>query len=325
MVNRQIHVFLFVVLSGWSLPGISAPELAWPSEKQSLETIETYLSAVWSDGTRIVGVAGGRNTVLDFAFKPDAATRDLVFGKMTDQVRKPLFDKGQVVDWRGIIDDASTGTAKLLLLGGDFSIGEVDPVGLREIQRRSVPWDLVKPAADSRGEPTAPETAAMRALIKKRWLVTEEPRVVGITPVPAAWQGKKKDARRFFVATRVRDFPLLELSCRTDEASACVVDRACNLEGAVGLAPESIRGVATSAGSRTLVLGDAVGHRLLFFRYDSCFHVQRTKGEVPLPRKMRRLVNFFVDRDERLYLLADGKDDYLNASLYFWSKNAWLP
>ncbi len=111
------------------------------------------------------------------------------------------------------------------------------------------------------------------------------------------------------------------MECETEDPSACVITRQCNLEGEKPAA-NAIAGVAISVAKRLIIIGDAKGHRLLGYNWHSCFDARQSQTWT-IPGQMRSLGNVAIDSDETLWLAMQVPDYYLNASAFAWQKGAW--
>lgn len=326
-------------------------ELPFPPEAHSLETLERSVTAVYAGADRLLVLPFRKNFGLFVPFRAaelhaksasasahakgqvsSPITRASVFGQLTDGQRLPILaDQDLAPDWRGVDEILPEATdahlhpaAKLLLVGGeDFMLVEADASTLKEITRRVVPRDLIKPARDPRGEPTAPVIASLRRSFSKAWGATPGIRVAGLARIPISWK-LGHDKRRYLAALRVPKYPLVMVECDLVEPSSCLIARHCNLEGAADLEPISISGIGLSQqdGKRLAVIGDARQHRLHIFNFQSCYHVPRI-ATLKLPARLRPPTNIHVDQSNGLWITTRRPDDYLNASLYFWPRDAW--
>lgn len=306
-----------------NVPPAKAPELALAPEERTLETLSRGLAAVGVAAGQFVALSsesGAERQAIVGTFDPSGKTRVATFGKLTDQTRREIFKDGEVpyqLDWRAV--DLTT-TRPLFLDGESLTLHEADPKTFASIMRRSIPWDLAKPPRDTGGEPTTPETELLRGQFKAAFRATLGVKAAGMAPVPPSWGSAKK--RNYLMALRVKGFPLALVECDPDESSSCILTRHCRVEGAGDLAPEAIAGVGVRAKDRVVVLGDAKGHRLVYFKFHSCLHVSR-RGERGIPGEIKDLSNVMVDADARLWLTTKRPDDYQNASLFYWPAGAW--
>ena len=292
--------------------------LSAPTEATSLETASLAVTGLGVFPSRLL-VLPARNPglIFDLAFHAGKTTRLESFGPLVSQQRLNVVQ--DPADWDLVGADLSGGRI-LLFEAITSSMIEADPSTGKETFRRSVPWDLIKPPADRGGEATHPETAALRQAFKRAWLATSGLRISGMARMPAAWHAGAQV--NYLLATRIAGFPLVQMACNEAEPSSCMIVRKCNLEGAQDLQPSDITGIGVVASQRLVVVGERQTKRLASFKFSSCFHLPRVATYV-LPAQLKTLTNLTIDAEERLWLTTARPDDYLNASVYFWSKGAW--
>ena len=319
-----------LVLVAWAsltaaASGVPAPpsgrtvrELAAPTEATSLETATLAVTGLGVFNSRLL-ILPSRNpgVVIDASFQAGKTTRLETFGPLSSQQRRTVAK--DPADWDLVGADLLA--SRLLLLEGITStLIEAEPNSGKELLRRTVPWDLIKPPADRGGEATQPETAALRQAFKRAWLATTGLHIVGMARMPAAWQPGTKV--HYLLATRVKGFPLVQMGCDAAEPSSCMIERQCHLEGAGDLQTDDITGLGIVAAERLVIVGERRQKRLASFHYTSCYHVPRV-ATYALPAQLKTLTNVTVDASGRLWLTTAQPDDYLNASVYFWSKGTW--
>lgn len=299
-------------------------ELAFPAERASLETITRAASVVGRFDGQVIVLSDDKSFAVVAAFDEAGASREAVFGKLTDQARRPLGKSvGPEPAWRAV---DVVGNKALLFDGAALSFVEVDSETLAEVGHRSVPWDQLRPPRDRGGEAPGWETAALRARFQKALQATPGAKVAGLARIPAAWRGKGASGRGYFATTRIKGFPLLELECGNEESpSACFLSRACNVENFGDIVSDDIVGAGTleRGGERLVLIGDASRRRIVGLDYKSCFHVPRSKREWIVPAKVKSLTTFAVDAGGILWVGSHLPDDYLNASVYFWAPGSW--
>lgn len=317
--------FLAAVLLGAALLR-AAPsavrELDFPSERASLETLQRSIAAAGRFGERVLALSPGKAVASVTPFVAAGQTREAVFGKVSDSERHEIFKTDPFgIDWRAV---DIVGNKALLFDGRGMAFVEADAETLAEVARRSVPWDMARPPRDRGGEATGWETKAFRERLARAVQATAGVKVVGLARFPEGWRGK---GRGYFAVTRIKGFPLLEMECSEAEESpsACVVARACNVDGLADVRLDDIVGAAAIEyhGQRLILLGDASRKAIVSLKYESCLHVVRSKTEWLLPARLKEVTNFSVDEAGRLWVSTAAPDDYLNASLYFWDKDAW--
>mgnify|MGYP005663161293 FL=1 len=139
----------------------------------------------------------------------------------------------------------------------------------------------------------------------------------------AMWK-KQKTKRQFIVATHIKKFPILQMSCSLEKPSSCQIERKCNTSFPKGFDRASIRGIIYSKAANEFLIGDTKSHRILRFSAGSCWRFSY-KGSIELPKKIEGLNNIFLDEDENLWVATNKPDNYYNASVYFWKPEQWSP
>lgn len=313
-----------LVIAGSASAGTgSVKNLEMPPPERSLETVHRTVTAVGTselkDGVqRVVVMPDKQNFLIETSYKPKGTTRAESFGTLLDSRRQSVPAGNLPPDWRAVV---FAGARIHLFDGAWLTFVEVDGASFKELTRRTLAWDLIRPPRDRGGEATPGETGELRASFKRRYLSTLGLKITGLARIPAAWEGGK--GVRYLAATRIKGFPLLLLECQADELAQCMVARQCYLEGAKDLEPGAVSGIAVSAERKLVLIGDAKQRRLVAFRYQSCYHVPATGAVWELPAKLKGLTNLHVDAQDGLWVTTDGPDDYTAASLYNWPAAAW--
>ena len=298
--------------------GAEVKNLSEPPEKQSLESIAPHLSGLFVGKDALLLIPDAQSFFVTAPFRSDATSRIQMFGDLDSQSRRYLPPGTDGVD----LVAADWDKDRILLFDGTAAtVHEIATTDFKEVTKRSMPWDLIKPPADRGGEATRVETAGFRSRFKIQWLKTLGRKLVGVVPLPLPLSKGRHHV--YLAATRVAGFPLVEITCGDDEAlSACMITRHCSLDGAKELTPSSIAGIGFSEARRMVLIGDARRQMLVGFRYDSCLQVAKVK-EYKLPAKLKTVSNLFVDQKDRLWVTTRSPDDYRNANVFFWPPAAW--
>lgn len=302
---------------------IPTRELENPTEARSLLTLTRSVAAVGVESGRILMLSqepGTERVAVASPYFAKGATREQVFGKLTDQTRFEIIPSTvmEAPNWRGVDVSAAK---PLFLDGAAMTLHEVDPKTLKSIMQRSIPWDLIMPPRDRGGEGTKHEIATLRTAFKRAFLGTMPVKAVGMTKIPKSW-GSGGKRQPYLMVMRVKGFPLVQIECEEDERSQCMVTRACLLEGASDLLPAAVTGIGVLPKDRLIVIGDRSRHRLLGFKFDSCLSVKRVRDWV-LPSKIKAMSNLTIDSDGTLFVSTQMPDDYLNANLFTWLSGSW--
>jgi hypothetical protein len=291
-------------------------ELPFPEGRASVETAERTVQGVARAADSVFIFPKSPALVLRAPFAVDGKDREARFGKLEAQERLTVSHVDGAA-WRGL--DRIEGRY-VLFDGGRLAVVELDEKTFKTIVERSIPWDLIRPPADRGGEATRSETAEAQAAFKRRFLAAPSPKLAGIARVPDSWKiaRSKGMGNVYLAATRIEGFPLVQLECRADEASQCMVARFCKLGTPLGIPPEAVAGIGLDEKRRLVVFGDTTVHGFVAYEWRSCFHSPRAKSAWRLPGKVKSLAGFSVDADGRLWVASDVADDYLNASVYVW-------
>jgi hypothetical protein len=320
MVGHLVAALLSCGGAFFEVRGEDSPrELPFPSEAQSTDALSRSVAALHQKDGKLMALPEGKGFVMVSPFDPKGASREKVFAPLVNMERFAFGKEDTPVpDWRGL---DQVPDRQLFFDGRDLAWIESDPKTMSEILRRSIPWDMIRPPRDSRGEPTSVETKALRSKLKKIWSQTLGLKVSGIARIPESWvKSGKKTA--YILASRLKDFPLMLMECDAKEPSLCQVSRQCYLEGASQLDPAAVSGVAVSTKNKMIFIGDSKNHMIHGFKFSSCYHVPRVTRKV-LPRQLKTINNLFIDSDDRLWVSTSSPDDYLNASIYFWPQGVW--
>jgi hypothetical protein len=293
-------------------------ELPFPEEGASVETVERNVSGVARAVDSVFIFPKNPALLLRASFAVDGKDREARFGKLEAQERLAVSGVDGA-SWRGL--DRVEGRF-VLFDGGRLSVVELDEKSFKTIVERSIPWDLIRPPADRGGEATRSEIAEAQAAFKRRLLAAPPPKLAGIARVPDSWKIAKSKGMGnvYLAATRIEGFPLLQLECRSDEASQCLIARFCKLGTPLGIPPEGVAGIGLDEKRRLVVFGDTTQHGFVAYEWRSCYHLPRAKAAWRLPGKVKSLAGFSIDADGRLWVASDAADDYLNASVYLWDR-----
>jgi hypothetical protein len=139
--------------------------------------------------------------------------------------------------------------------------------------------------------------------------------------LPPTWDGQK-DRVHLLTLTALNDFPVMRIECGLGGDGPCLAARQCFVENMPQLLPLARRGLAVDVSRREILIGDSLKHRIMRFKYHSCFHISYL-GELKLPPKLKEITNLFVDVEDRLWVSTKQADDYHNATIYFWDKTSW--
>lgn len=293
-------------------------QLAFEALSYSQLSPQAGVTGLLVEKERLVSVFGGDPSAFVAAFR----LGDKKFlADMTFEIppgERITFDKRVPSGhWRGLIP---VGKERLLFLdGAGGSLMAVEGKAMKFLSHRQIIVDLIRPAGDSRGEPTARETAAMRKRFTKHFLAAQGSGLVftGIVPLPRKWGNK--DGAKFLLATRVTGFPVVTMRCNENDVTQCQLERACDLGGWRPKDAVDVAGLAYSEKSDEILIADRRDHSLRVFQASSCAH-SPYRGDLRLPEKLKSPTNIAVDDDGRLWVTTERPDDYRNGSVFMWEK-----
>lgn len=296
--------------------GVVPVYLPEPSQGQTLEVLSRGALGVLKTDQQVIVLpkAALFGTVTTFA--PQGKNRDQVFGTLLTFGKPVLMSENDKDRWTNLFEIDQNYVA---FDRQGFSWTVLDPK-FKEILRRSIPRDLIRPPRDRGGEPTKPEIQSFRQAFNKEWNQTIPYKSSGIASAFSKATGTTA-ARSYFVALSLPKFPLALMECQKDEPSQCSLTRECYLEGA--RIPAAARaGVAVSEKRGLMIFGNRQEGTLLGYTFHSCFHSVHSHTWV-LPKPLKRLTNLMIDAEERLWVTTEEPDDFHNASVYYWPKESW--
>ncbi len=291
--------------------------LNFPDSDSSIITLEPSIAGMTRFKDRLFLFVSSKSLFITTPFNKEGKTREERFGKLTDSARKTF--KGNFQGHAGV----AMSDRVLVLDGVNLALGELDGVSAAELAWRSFPWDVIKPPRDRGGEGTTPEIREFRRKFRLHLELVEQPRFLGITPLPADWHQEPEDNKsHFIVTTKAKEAFLGIMSCTKSDISSCALTRGCYVEGGRTVTPESIAGVAISPKRKLIFVGDRIQNQLRSFRFHSCFHITEEKT-ITLPPQILGLSNIFIDEDDQLWVTTERPDNYNNSSVFFWKNDQW--
>lgn len=307
------------------------PNLEWDAALAQL-AVTPGVGAVAFDGSKVITVDRNADRYLLASFTPIGPT-DKQAAK--DPKADPKVDDGPFGDSESrpfTADVAGTRrfmgvvpfvrSTLLFLESTDSRIVAVESASGFFVSQRAIVLDKLKPARDSRGEPTNLETATFRQHFMKAFGHINDGtiKLSGLAALPPAWHDG--DAHQFLVASRIPGYMLMTMHCLEAELSQCRIVRGCFAEGIGSILPDSVTGVAVSAERRLVLVGDRHRAQLIVFRFESCHNIVKV-GEIPLPIQLKELGNVMIDSDDRLWVSTLLPDDYRNANVFVWDSKHW--
>ena len=326
----------------------SGKRLRFPSIEDTVRTLRQDIVAFAPTDSALLSLPERSRKLLRGVYNYTGKDRSERFGSLESGQYLPIVETTGDRTWRGLLQEED----KVLLLSGEESkiyYGRQSVTKRQNMKQRpdgdrslilehvkSINLKAVRPAADNRGEPSALETDRTRKALSYRFLKDGPIRFTGIAPWPTNWSkdiiGRSQGSEKLYaLAGAMQGFELSILQCpaaeqnplsaktsRPSPSEPCDVVRQCFIEGASKDLYKGISGVAISPKRRLIILGDSLNHRLLFVRYDSCFHMPVIRT-VALPAELKLLTNVAIDVEDNLWVATAKADDYYNASLFRWS------
>ncbi len=295
----------------------ASPELPFPERGQALEAVESSLQNLVRFNAELILLPMATSSIIRTPFTPEVKDAERVFGTLLDSKRVEMPPELTRARWVGAFK-----TAKNILLFDGSELGQVslelEKWGM--VTRRSLVFDLIRPAPDRGGEATSMETEALRKIFLRQFTKLPNPEVMGVAPVPKGWW--RSSGHAFMALTRAQSFPLTLIECSKDDISQCQMTRACSATGFVEARAEHRRGIGISEKHKLLVVGDAETNELIFYKFSACNSIRRM-GSLRLPAKLKKLAGVSVDVEDNLWITTEAMDDYLNASAYYWPEKSW--
>ena len=188
------------------------------------------------------------------------------------------------------------------------------------VNYESIIIDHLKPAADSRGEPTRVEIANLRSRMSKQG---KSLKIVGVSWGPDL----DGDDSQFVVATNLPGFKVTTMMCSRGRLGFCRFMRRCLISDGRGqsISSEYLGGIAYKSynkNSRVLLLGDRQYNRIFVYSYHSCYHVRQV-AVIDLPENLGKLRELYIDGNDNLWVSTQKPDLLNHSSLYMWPKKCW--
>lgn len=323
------HFWKFLIVAGilYEFPLIAQGkirQLDFDKIDHAQISVEREIYGVYRDGNRIWLLPKFGGFLIESHYNPSGIDSEEAFymkGRDTAKSeRHHLPDNISDSFWRGIfrIDD------KLVILDSfrqrfiSFS-----PENKTWGPVRDLVLDLLKPAADSRGQAPLRETQEYQARFRKTYSkIKGQAEVFTDTAIiPEGWRSSFAGSQVLLVS-RLPGFSLIGLKCDLSGMGYCQFQRGCFIETSSSIDPESLSGIAISKKRRQILIGDYRKQQIYLFRYDSCFHIEHV-GALKLPPQLNALTAIDIDADDNLWISTEEPDPYLNASIYRWKPDAW--
>ena len=182
--------------------------------------------------------------------------------------------------------------------------------------------DRLKPARDSRGEPTNRETATLRSVFIKQYKSLDRNRLhyFSLIPLPKTWLSENS---HYLLQTDIPGFEVLKVQCQNKDGFRCIALRKCFVYGAKQSLLAGYRSMAVWEKKNLLLFAHPEKRRIDFFQYESCFHIAKISKTLFIENKIQDPTAIFIDKKEGLWLGTKGPDNFENASIYRWPAKIW--
>ncbi|MEZ4741376.1 MAG: hypothetical protein R3B45_02850 [Bdellovibrionota bacterium] len=292
--------------------------LIFPQKNHSIETLHPSILSLYVDKNNIYMVPKNQKYIIQTPFNSEGVDRLQKFGALTASQRISMDKRMQKYPWHGIY---KTEQDFLLIINGkELSIASLNKDRQLDTMR-DVIYDRPLPAADSRGEPPRLEITEAQSFIKKQIKKSNSIIISGIVKIPNSWK-TQKGKNLYFAATSIKKYPIIQLSCEQYDPANCKISRLCNTESKKSINFSTTVGIAVKEKTKEILLGDSKMHQINIFKYSSCFHI-RYLNSLKLPKKIKKISNIFVDSENNLWVSSLYKDDYFNASIFYWENGKW--
>ena len=322
-MDRQRRVVLWCNLALFLSCGMPAEakarqELPSRSALTSMETADSSIRGLLTAGKDIYLMPSNSQYVLKTQYdlkEKDPLKRFSDLGKTTRHKLPNIFRDGQFTGM-SILQN------KMLLLDGKMmNTATFDLATMELVSKHSIVYDLLRPPPDRGGEATKKETAELRTgFVKSMTKVLGNP-VNGMAELPKSWWPSKKPS--FLLLSAAASYPFLIMECTSDDLSRCMISRACFAKGVPAADQESLRGLAIHKTKKLVMVGNAKKHRVEFFKFSSCMNISKLYSR-KLPPRIKNISSVHLDADNSLWIASTKKDDYFNASVFFWAPKEWL-
>lgn len=283
---------------------------------------EPAVLAITFDKDSLVTLHDKRDYYFHTPFNKNAEEKTMAFTTKPYGIAKSQkFSTGKIIGkgrWVGRVHFQDRG---IFLIDGRFDLGVFDAKNT-PISKRSIILDLLRPAPDSRGEPTNLETSRFRAKLMRNYRTFKPKEIIitGVVPLPKTWHDK--DRSQYLVATKISDFTVMTMKCDQKDLGYCAIKRGCFISSRLRIDPRDVTGIAISEARRLLLLGDRKSNRILSYSFRSCFQIKQV-GVTYLPDELEEISNLLVDQNDRLWVSTKKKDSRLNSSVFAWESRDW--
>jgi hypothetical protein len=285
-----------------------------PEASDSYEMVERSPQALGFFDKYMILLLQNQSTVVQIPLASNDSKLARPERALTASKRLKISSSYRSTDWVAALSAAKH---RFLVDGENLAVTSVSE-SWEAIRGDGIIWDLLKPAADPRGEPPRWEIASVRAHVSKLIAGKTGRKLSGVVPMPRGWQGNREAS--FLMATNLQGHPIMTMDCDDDIGVTCKIVRTCNVQDA--LPSEDVRGIAAVPGKRVFVLGDGKRNALTLFNYTSCYHITRGPT-IFLPTSFKKLGSFGISATGELWVVTTAPDDFTNGSLHFWPQSVW--
>lgn len=309
--SRILNIFIFVFLSVPSVLFAKSKELEYPSINQSLETLETALSGVIVEQGKLYLLPYRKHFYIETPFLGEFGTRESTFGKLSDSKRIKFKELENFGPWQG-------GFIKKDLL--TFLDGNM--IGFNEINEefktaifRGIIYDRIRPPVDHGGNAPEFEVKEFTTNFLHKLRNTKGQKFTGIAVSPSD--------NELLLQSRIKNFPLLLLSCDANKVAQCTIKDKCNLFGFDHKRSAFLTGIGFSKKEKIVAIALSDNNEIELYKFQNCYNSKKI-ASLKLPSKLKTISSLTIDENDRLWVTTTFRDDYNNASLYYWKKEQWV-
>lgn len=282
--------------------------LQLPGESNSLETLKESVSGILPlDGKLLVFTADSQ-FYSEGPWMPSGATRVEKFGNLSAWKRVPV---NEVSPKGNLIGGWVTNKGLVFFDGGELYALRVGEDG-KVIRKEGIIWDRILPPRDRIGEAPKFEINQLRTnFVKEISRASDKLRSVAFI------KAEDKDYV-FFALTGSSTAPLVKLVCSVENPTFCQITRECKIPKLFG-SFRDLNGLAYASKTDHLVIGNSAQNRLFIFKPGACTGSQSISS-IKIDSKIKSVSSLNIDSNSVLWLGTKKRDDYHNASVYFFEK-----
>lgn len=236
---------------------------------------------------------------------------------LSERVPFPNSDKNKGT-WRGPI---SFGPHLVFIDADTYRFNIYDTKDRKFLKSGDLIIDRVRPAADSRGEPTRNEISELRRKFINSWRGYKKGKAIFADFAELSADRAMPSASKYegLALLRLDHFPLVSIKCVPKNRWFCHLDRVCYLPDHSKLISENLYGLAFEPTGKRLFIATRSPAKIHVFRYNSCFDIRFLESKV-LPKRLAEISGMDIDEERALWLSISEPDPYSNGSVFRFDK-----